>query len=64
MSTDYVISATLRVKDELSGKTKKAKDSLSGVKSAAEGASAGLEHTESAMKKGGRVCRFSCGKDG
>lgn len=53
MSTDYVISATLRVKDELSGKTKKAKDSLSGVKSAAEGASAGLEHTESAMKKAG-----------
>lgn len=51
MSTDYVISATLRVKDELSGKTKKAKDSLSGVKSAAEGASAGLDHTESAMKK-------------
>ena len=53
MSTDYVISATLRVKDELSGKTKKAKDSLSGVKSAAEGASAGLDHTESAMKKAG-----------
>ena len=51
MSTDYVISATLRVKDELSGKTKKAKNSLSGVKSAAEGASAGLDHTESAMKK-------------
>lgn len=53
MSTDYVISATLRVKDELSGKTKQAKDSLSGVKSAAEGASAGLDHTESAMKKAG-----------
>ena len=49
--SDYVISAILRVKDELSGKTKKAKDSLSGVKSAAEGASAGLDHTESAMKK-------------
>ena len=51
--SDYVISAILRVKDELSGKTKKAKDSLSGVKSAAEGASAGLDHTESAMKKAG-----------
>ena len=49
--SDYVISAILRVKDELSGKTKKAKDSLSGVKIAAEGASAGLDHTESAMKK-------------
>ena len=49
--SDYVISAILRVKDELSGKTKKAKDSLSGVKGAAEGASAGLDHTESAMKK-------------
>ena len=49
--SDYVISAILRVKDELSGKTKKAKDSLGGVKSAAEGASAGLDHTESAMKK-------------
>ena len=49
--SDYVISAILRVKDELSGKTKQAKDSLSGVKSAAEGASAGLDHTESAMKK-------------
>lgn len=49
--SDYIISAILRVKDELSGKTKKAKDSLSGVKSAAEGASAGLDHTESAMKK-------------
>jgi len=49
--SDYVISAILRVKDELSGKTKKAKDSLSGVKSAAEGASVGLDHTESAMKK-------------
>nr|DAY40066.1 MAG TPA: minor tail protein [Caudoviricetes sp.] len=49
--SDYVISAILRVKDELSGKTKKAKDSLCGVKSAAEGASAGLDHTESAMKK-------------
>ena len=51
--SDYVISAILRVKDELSGKTKKAKDSLNGVKSAAEGASAGLDHTESAMKKAG-----------
>lgn len=49
--SDYVISAILRVKDELSGKTKKAKDSLSGVKSAAEGVSVGLDHTESAMKK-------------
>ena len=49
--SDYVISAILRVKDELSGKTKEAKDSLSGVKSAAEGASVGLDHTESAMKK-------------
>ena len=51
--SDYVISAILRVKDELSGKTKKAKDSLSGVKGAAEGASSGLDHTESAMKKAG-----------
>ena len=49
--SDYVISAILRVKDELSGKTKKAKDRLSGVKSAADSASAGLDHTESAMKK-------------
>ena len=51
--SDYVISAILRVKDELSGKTKKAKDSLSGVKSAAESASKGLDHTEGAMKKAG-----------
>ena len=51
--SDYVISAILRVKDELSGKTKKARDSLSGVKSAAEGASAGLDQTEGAMKKAG-----------
>ena len=51
--SDYVISAILRLKDELSSKSKKAQDSLGGVKSAAEGASKGLDHTEDAMKKAG-----------
>ena len=51
--SDYVISAILRLKDELSSKSKKAQDSLGGVKSAAEGVSKGLDHTEDAMKKAG-----------
>ena len=49
--SDYVLSAILRLKDELTGRTKRAQESLNGVKSAAEGASAGLGHTESAMRK-------------
>lgn len=52
--SDYVISATLRVKDEMSGKVKGAKKELSGIKAAAGDASLGLNSMDSAMKQAGR----------
>lgn len=49
--SDYVLSAVLRLKDELTGRTKRAQESLNGVKGAAQGAGGGLNNLERDMHR-------------
>lgn len=60
--SDYVLSAVLRLKDELTGRTKRAQESLNGVKGAAQGAGGGLNNLERDMHRAGSVVNELAGR--
>ena len=60
--SDYVLSAVLRLKDELTGRTKKARESLNGVKGAAQGAGGGLNNLERDMHRAGSAVNELAGR--
>lgn len=60
--SDYVLSAVLRLKDELTGRTKKAQESLNGVKGAAQGAGGGLNNLERDMHRAGSAVNELAGR--
>ena len=60
--SDYVLSAILRLKDELTGKTKRARDSLNGVKSAVQGAGGGLNTLKRDMHRAGSAVNELAGR--
>ena len=60
--SDYVLSAVLRLKDELTGKTKRAQESLNGVKGAAQGAGGGLNNLERDMHRAGSAVNELAGR--
>lgn len=60
--SDYVLSAVLRLKDELTGRTKKARESLNGVKGAAQGAGGGLNTLERGMHRAGSAVNELAGR--
>ena len=60
--SDYVLSAVLRLKDELTGRTKRAQESLSGVKGAAQGAGGGLNNLERDMHRAGSAVNELAGR--
>lgn len=60
--SDYVLSAVLRLKDELTGRTKKARESLNGVKGAAQGAGGGLNNLERDMHRTGSAVKGLAGR--
>lgn len=60
--SDYVLSAVLRLKDELTGRTKRAQESLNGVKGAAQGAGGGLNNLERDMHRAGSAVNELAGR--
>ena len=60
--SDYVLSAVLRLKDELTGRTKRAQESLNGVKGAAQGAGGGLNSLERDMHRAGSAVNELAGR--
>ena len=60
--SDYVLSAVLRLKDELTGRTKRARESLEGVKGAAQGAGGGLNRLERDMHRAGSAVNDLAGR--
>lgn len=60
--SDYVLSAVLRLKDELTGRTKRAQESLNGVKSAAQGAGGGMNNLERDMHRAGSAVNELAGR--
>lgn len=60
--SDYVLSAVLRLKDELTGRTKRAQESLNGVKGAAQGAGGGLNNLERDMHRAGSAVNELVGR--
>ena len=60
--SDYVLSAVLRLKDELTGRTKRAQESLNGVKGAAQGAGGGLNNLERDMHRAGSAVTELAGR--
>lgn len=60
--SDYVLSAVLRLKDELTGRTKKARESLNGVKGAAQGVGGGLNNLERDMHRAGSAVNELAGR--
>ena len=60
--SDYVLSAVLRLKDELTGRTKRAQESLNGVKGAAQGAGGGLNNLERDMHRAGSAVNDLAGR--
>ena len=60
--SDYVLSAVLRLKDELTGRTKRAQESLNGIKGAAQGAGGGLNNLERDMHRAGSAVNELAGR--
>ena len=60
--SDYVLSAVLRLKDEMTGRTKRAQESLNGVKGAAQGAGGGLNNLERDMHRAGSAVNELAGR--
>lgn len=60
--SDYVLSAVLRLKDELTGRTKRAQESLNGVKGAAQGAAGSLNNLERDMHRAGSAVNELAGR--
>ena len=60
--SDYVLSAVLRLKDELTGRTKRAQESLNGVKGSAQGAGGGLNRLERDMSRTGSAVNELAGR--
>ena len=60
--SDYVLSAVLRLKDELTGRTKRAQESLNGVKGAAQGAGGGLNTLKRDMHRAGSAVNELAGR--
>ena len=60
--SDYVLSAVLRLKDELTGRAKRAQESLNGVKGAAQGAGGGLNNLERDMHRAGSAVNELAGR--
>lgn len=60
--SDYVLSAVLRLKDELTSRTKRAQESLNGVKGAAQGAGGSLNNLERDMHRAGSAVNELAGR--
>jgi len=60
--SDYVLSAVLWLKDELTSRTKRAQESLNGVKGAAQGAGGSLNNLERDMHRAGSAVNELAGR--